>query len=360
MQVSKMFRRGFVAALLLLAAAVGAEERERALIPLPAIFYGPETGVGGGVALLYTWPGPEEEAPNQAAGILFYTQKRQIISALTTEVALGEGETRLLIASRLRRYPDTYFGIGSDTPDSAEESYTPLEGELEAGFLRRVLPGFSLGPSYRFRYSALQETEAGGELDSGLVPGSDHSLVSGLGLRLRYDIREGGFAPRRGFYAELSGGLYGRLLGGSEDFGRLKLDVRHYLPLAAEAGPVLALQGLFDSGWGEVPFQELPQLGGDMMMRGYLAGRYRDKVYAAVQGELRVPLFWRLGGVLFAAAGQVAPELGALDFSSPRTAAGAGLRVLVNRSQNLNLRLDMALSPEAEGPAVYVRAMEAF
>lgn len=71
-----------------------------------------------------------------------------------------------------------------------------------------------------------------------------------------------------------------------------------------------------------------------------------------------MPLFWRLGGVLFAAAGQVAPSLAVLDLSSPKLAGGTGLRVLLNRSQGLNLRLDIAVS--AEGPAFYVRAMEAF
>jgi hypothetical protein len=351
-----MVRRSWVIALLLAAVVSGAQERERALVPLPVLFYGPETGIGGGVALLYAWPGAALEEPNQAGGILFYTQKRQIISALSVETGLKDGVYRLLAAGGLRRYPDSYFGIGPDAKLSDEERYTPREGELEAGILRRFGPALSAGPFYRFRYSALLDTAAGGELESGLVPGSDETRVSGLGLRLRYDTREGGFAPRRGTYTEIAASAYGSALGGSEDFGRLQLDLRGYIPIFASQ--VLALQSLVDLGWGTLPFQELPALGGDMMLRGYLAGRFRDNFYAALQAELRTPLFRSLGGVLFVAAGQVAPSPAALDLSSPMLAGGAGLRLLLNRRQNLNLRLDIALSQE--GPAFYIRAMEAF
>ncbi|MBA7483305.1 hypothetical protein ES707_18818 [subsurface metagenome] len=287
---------------------------------------------------------------------MFYTQKRQLISALFAESALRGGDYRLLASGSLRRYPDSYFGIGPDTPASAEERYTPFEGELEAGFLRRLVPAVSLGPFYRIRFSVLQETAAGEELASGLITGSDETRISGIGPRLRYDTREVGFAPRRGSYTEIKSSLFGAALGGSENFGRLEMDARKYLPLFASQ--VLALQGVGDFSWGTVPFQELPRLGGGMMLRGYLEGRLRDKVYTALQAELRLPLFWRLGGVLFGGGGQVAPSLEAMDFSEPKLAAGAGLRLLLNRSQGLNLRLDIAQS--SEGPAFYIRAMEAF
>jgi len=283
---SRQIFHGLIAALLVLAAGFsGAEGGERALVPIPALFYGPETGFGGGGALLYTWPGPPAQEPNQAGGILFYTQKRQLISALFTESALGTGVYRLLASGSVRRYPDSYFGIGSDSTSADEERYTPWDSELEVGFLRRLGLAFSAGPFYRFRYSALQETEAGGALESGLITGSDETWVSGGGLRLRYDSREGGFATSRGSYAEFKGGIYFQALGGSEDFGLLELDVRQYIPLLASQ--VLALQAIAAVSWGMVPFQELSELGGDMMMRGYLAGRYRFQMSPAgpaVQG----------------------------------------------------------------------------
>jgi len=358
LQEKTMFTRCklFILLLFLSAVVLTAEEDERTLLPIPAIFYGPETGIGGGAALLFTWPGAPQQEANQAGGILFYTQKHQLISELFAESSLGGGDYRLLASGSLRRYPDSYFGIGPDTQASAEERYTPFEGELEAGFLRRIVPAVSVGPFYRLRFSVLQETVAGEELDSGLITGSDEIRISGIGLRLRYDTREGGFAPRRGSYAEMKSSFFGAALGSSENFGRLELDARQYLPLFASQ--VLALQAIGDFSWGTVPFQELPRLGGGMMLRGYLRGRFRDKVYTALQAELRLPLFWRLGAVLFGAAGEVAPSLEALDFSEPKLAAGAGLRLLLNRSQGLNLRLDVALS--SEGPAFYIRAMEAF
>lgn len=53
---------------------------------------------------------------------------------------------------------------------------------------------------------------------------------------------------------------------------------------------------------GDPPFQELPRIGGDKLMRGYYEGRWRDYCATALQSELRIPLVWRLGVTLFGAS----------------------------------------------------------
>ena len=114
-----------------------------------------------------------------------------------------------------------------------------------------------------------------------------------------------------------------------------------------------------DLSTGSVPFQLLPELGGQYMMWGYYAGRYRDLNYTAFQCEYRFPLFWHFGGVVFASIGKVAPDISdLLSTENIRVAGGGGIRYAIDKSQNVNIRIDFAFSPE--GFSVYFNILEAF
>ncbi len=68
--------------------------------------------------------------------------------------------------------------------------------------------------------------------------------------------------------------------------------------------------GQFSAG-EQLPFNQLSMMGGEMMMRGYYFGRYRDKNYLAAQAEYRFLPFdfsRRLGGAVFGAVGAVSDE----------------------------------------------------
>src|SRR2546430_16469121 len=96
------------------------------------------------------------------------------------------------------------------------------------------------------------------------------------------------------------------------------------------------MQGVLQGAWGTVPFQLLPGLGGDGL-RAYEDNRWRDRVLARGQVEWRQGLFWRLGGVAFAAAGAVAPSGGALRDSPPATARRRRLPALISRKSASDL-----------------------
>ena len=105
---------------------------------------------------------------------------------------------------------------------------------------------------------------------------------------------------------------------------------------------MLAWQGLGIFSFGSVPYRNLAVLGGNSIMRGYYAGRYRDKKFLGTQVEYRFPVYKRFSGVTFASAGQVAGELSEISFSEFKFAGGAGLRFAVLPKEKLNLRLDVA------------------
>lgn len=93
------------------------------------------------------------------------------------------------------------------------------------------------------------------------------------------------------------------------------------------------------------------------MMRGYYAGRYRDKMISAVQGEYRFPVYWRFGAVAFASAGQVADNFSQFNFSRMHYAVGAGVRFSLLPSENFNLRIDAAYGDRLN---VYILLTESF
>ena len=93
-------------------------------------------------------------------------------------------------------------------------------------------------------------------------------------------------------------------------------------------------------------------------MRGYFDARFRDKVSVVTQFEYRFPIYWRFGGVVFGAAGQVAPRLSELSFDDLKYAGGLGIRFAVTEDPKVNIRIDFAFSPE--GFMFYINALEAF
>jgi outer membrane protein assembly factor BamA len=100
-------------------------------------------------------------------------------------------------------------------------------------------------------------------------------------------------------------------------------------------------------------------LGSDSDMRGYYRGRYRDRQYVAFQTEYRSPVFWRIGGTAFGGAGDVVPQLQAFRLQELKPSYGLGLRFLIDRQENINLRFDYAIGKDGAN-GFYVSFGEAF
>jgi hypothetical protein len=110
-------------------------------------------------------------------------------------------------------------------------------------------------------------------------------------------------------------------------YGRFGGEARAQLPLGTTQR-ILVLRALAEgvSGpLGDIPFVDLPQLGGALLLRGYPADRFRDRAMALTSAEYRFDLSDSLGAFLFADAGRVLAEPGDLVVGGLRAGYGGGL-----------------------------------
>jgi outer membrane protein assembly factor BamA len=340
--------------------AVEADEYDGStLIPIPVIFYQPETGLGFGVTALYYYrltAGDTISPVYYWATFEIYTTKNQLILGLWSEMFVDEDRWRINSEISYSKFPTKFWGIGNDTPDSAEEDYTPSTLTLKGWPQKRIADGWYAGFAAMLIDRGLSELQEGGQIESGFVPGAEDGQALGIGGSLTRDGRDNTVYPRRGGYHRLLVDLFGKVWIGDYGYGRYTLDLRGYFPVARTH--VVALQALGVATSGQPPFDQYPQLGGESLLRGYFQGRYRDRSLLAFQGEYRLPLFWRFGLAGFAGIGQVAPDIGGFGLDRFWVAGGAGLRFLLARREGLNIRVDFAFGEGSSG--FYLSLGEAF
>lgn len=329
------------------------------LIPLPVIFYQPETGLGFGVtAVKYArmTPGDTISPPSSFSLIGIYTTKSQLILGLSGDTYFDEDRWRLATTLAYSRFPTKYWGIGNDTPDSAEVDYTPAALALRLWPQKRVGEGWYAGLAAILLDRQIKEVGDSSFFAPGEAPGAEDEQLLGIRGSLVRDTRDSTVFPRRGSYHQLLVDLFANVWFGDSGFGLYTLDLRGYFPVARSH--VLALRALGMASSGAPPFDQVPQLGGESLLRGYYQGRYRDRTLIAFQAEYRFPLFWRLGAAGFGAAGQVAPDVGSVGLDRFWFSGGAGLRFLLARKEGLNVRMDLAVAEGSTG--FYLSFGEAF
>ncbi|MEZ4322349.1 MAG: hypothetical protein R3F61_33055 [Myxococcota bacterium] len=341
--------------LLLAAWADDAPARRFSVLPLPTIDVAPETGLAVGGVVLVTGHPFVDTRPSTFELEATITTRRQLI--LTTDWNVYTPNDRFLITGGfdLLRYPEDYWGIGSVTPESARERYSADRVEVDLAVLMRAIPSLYVGPVWKLQSMFRVRPDPEGELANGAVTGADGGVSSGLGATVVWDSREVPLRPAAGeSYGSVRQLFFGRGTGSQFAFVRHEVDGRVYVGI----GPtLLAFQGFAQLHGGDPPFRMLALLGGDTITRGYTRGRYRDKHLLAVQSELRFPIVWRFGGVVFAGAGEVVPNLADVSVAAIRPTAGGGLRLRVDE-QGTNLRVDVAVGIDALG--AYFSFGEAF
>ncbi len=328
---------------------------------LPIVYYTPETRMAFGLGSLFTYRFGllfKEARPSTLFLGAIYTQEKQFIFQIKPEIYLQNNSFFLAGNFLAERFPTNFWGIGPDTEDSLEESYTPQRYLAELGIQRKLAHNFPLyiGLRYRLEKTSILKTEPGKLLDQGLVPGSQGGVLSGPAFILSFDQRDNIFYPASGLYLQANIAWNDHLFGSDFDFINFKLDLRNYYEVASEQ--ILTVQALLESNSGDVPFYRLAQLGGDSLLRGFYSGRYREKNLAAFQAEYRFPVWKRLSAVVFGAMGSLAGRLKDISFDNLKYAAGFGLRFKVIPREKANLRVDFAFGPGTYG--IYFKAGEAF
>ena len=337
--------------------AVEAEETRWTWFPI--IAFAPETSLQLGALNVVTFESDEDGEARRSSifTALAFTLKKQVLVAVGPNLYF-DGETwGLEIDVGFNWFPDTFWGVGADSPDAAEEDFTRRALGLETVFTRQVDGGFRAGVVFQGTRMDITEEKDEGLIASGAVPGHDGGIWYGAGPVVMWDTRDSNFAPRRGARHRVSAVRFADAVGSDFDFTRFVADLRTYYSVAPTHQ--FALQLLAVALTGAPPFQAMAALGGGESMRGYYGGRYRDRHLVAAQAEYRFPLAGDFTGATFAGAGDVAHTVGGFEVDSVEIAGGVGFRYAINPEDRVRIRLDIAGTSDGD-VNVYVNLGEAF
>jgi len=337
------------------------EKNNLGITLLPIIYYTPETKLAFGFGGLFTYRFGlffKQARPSSLFVAAMYTQMKQFTLQLKPEIYLQNNSLFLSGNFLAERFPSKFWGVGANTEDTLEEIYTPETYSMEIGFQKILLAsaGVYLGVKYHLERTRIVEKEPGKLIDQGVILGSQGGFLSGVGFIINFDNRDNIFYPTQGYYLQAYCFWNDGFLGSDFDYFSLKFDLRNYIRLAENQ--ILAIQLILDTASGEVPFYKLPRLGGDTILRGYYQGRYRDKNLLALQAEYRFPIWKRVSGVAFVAAGNLADRLRNLSWDNLKYAGGFGFRFKIIPKEKVNLRVDFAFGPGTYG--IYFKAGESF
>ena len=325
-------------------------KKKLSLTPFPALFSSSETGIGYGalVVPVYNFGHDSLTRPSNGQVLAFYTQKKQ--SSVQVSYNIFTNREKFIITGNANYYdyPIQYYGTGN-TNNNAKD-YTIVGYKLlyfQNRLLRQIRKHFFAGALYHINKVYHISSTPNSKIYARPVAELDGYVTSGIGPALLLDSRDNPLNSTQGVYAAFTSLFSRKGLGSEFGFTRYTLDVRKFYPLSAKQ--VLAFQGLGRFHSGQVPFRELALMGGGGGgpeaggMRGFFKGRYRDREMLTVQTEFRQQVFSRVDFVLFAGTGEVSNKISNFNATNLRYAGGGGIRLMLNKKQRLNIRIDYAI-----------------
>ena len=359
-----------VATILLSATAWGAEAgstggdsvktKGSTLIPFPFYIYSPETKSGVGLLVTYFHRPPgatEDQKPSTYSANFVITQRKQVVTGLGLERYWAAERYQLQGGVLFSKFPDTFYGVGNQTDADVSEDYTPRTFAVSASLRREIVPRMRVGPNVSYAHQEIAQVEAGGILARGELPGSDGGRLVQIGLSAGRDLRDNIVYPRSGSLVELGFSIADAAIGSDFGYTSWNVDVRRYF--SPSHSQVIAVRGLATFMGGTPPFQSLAMLGGDSVMRGYYAGRFRERNRYVLQSEYRLGFWKRLGLTAFADVGDVAHDVSDWHLDQMRFAGGFGLRILLSKSEGATLRADFGTGDDGSS-GMYLSFLEAY
>jgi hypothetical protein len=138
-------------------------------------------------------------------------------------------------------------------------------------------------------------------------------------------------------------GREGALEAGDRDFYRVGVDLQRIIRISgARALHLRAYGETVTVPREDIPFTELPVLGGYYLMRGYERDRFRDKSATVVQASYVWPLSMSFAGSLFVDAGRVFNGVEDFSVKDPRVGYGGALEMYGDKG--LIIRAELASS----------------
>jgi outer membrane protein assembly factor BamA len=337
--------------ILLMIIAASALAAQSTFTAYPFLAYSGETKLMGGAFSFFRYQ-LKEPILNQGGESIsllnnvLYSQKNQFLLVLLPQYRSEDWD--ISATAILQDWPSTFYGTGNATLSSDEESYTTRLYAVESKLNRDL--GRNLNASVRLSqgWHKVRKELVGGNLEHSGLAGLDPSFYSGAGYSIAYDSTDRSYYPTAGIKIELLQLFFTDVLGSDFNYTQSQYDLRTYFPLGDKS--VFALQSDLVSNKGSIPFFNYAELGS--RLRAYDSKRFIDKVRIAQRAEHRVFPFEggfsrRLGFVLFAETGQVAPALKDIRLKDWHYSVGGGLRFSILPDEKLNLRMDLGFGDDS-------------
>lgn len=327
--------------------------RKTRISVFPFAFYSPEVDIAfgaGGIITFYTAEVPELRPSKLGLSAYYSTSNKYSVGLAPQAYFLSN---RIFVSAQIFFQDKLIFSPDPEFPEIDAQVYG-VGGELRIPALlgidsrddRRKL---SLIVDY-------QHVELNFDAPNPAEDDPPHTL--GVGAAWVWDSRDHIFYPHAGYLLRVEAVCFARDLGGSYDFNRYRIDARGYLPVNPDNRQVLAAQVYGEFVRGTPPFYRLAALGGSQLMRGYKSGSLRGRDYLAGQLEARSKLWRRLGAVAFLGMADIADAFSRMSLHGLEWSSGVGLRYMFNKSEQINLRADVAWGRNTDG--INITVEEAF
>lgn len=321
------------------------------VLPVPAFGYSPETKTYLGAVTLFTLDFYRDSLTrtSNAKFEFNYTFNKQIV--LESEWNYFFKEEKWFLKGKLHfsEYPDLYYGIGTNTPESNKTTFFSRRALLETSVLKRIGKKIFTGLNVKY----IDYDDVGYDAPGTMFPELKGGSSVGVGYSVVKDTRNNLLTPTTGSYINF-GILYNFA---RKNYWELALDLRHYKTWKNKF--TLATRFLNEVNLGTLPFYDMAFLGGDKYVRGYYYGRYRDNNLSTLQTELRVPLFWRFYLATFGGVSNIYSTENKFSFTSSKFNYGLGIRFLVDKKDNTFLRMDYAIG-QGNNSGFYIAFGESF
>lgn len=338
--------------------------RSGSFMVLPAVGYAQETGVEYGLASSYNFYMDKSDPYIRTSTMTLmgtFTSKHQSNFKFQTDLWTKNNDYHFVSEIRYRNWPFNYYGIGMDTWKADEERVDQKLFRVKLEAEKKIGNNLYSGINIQYDNFSIRSDSSDHIFNQSNLIGKEGGQQLLLGVSQLFDNRDNVSYSTRGYYAKLRLS-YAPKLWTREDFNgtNLDLDLRGFIPLHQKV--TLALQGIFRSTFGKtIPFYNYRELGGDMMMRGYYLGRYRDKNYLASQAELRYRFHPRFGIVGFSGIGSTFSKENSSRYVP---SYGGGLRYFFSLEHNSSIRFDYSYGEQRAGEkrqsGFYLSLSEAF
>lgn len=337
------------------------ESGRHSVAVFPAAGYSPRTGFEYGVMPVWRIK-PEDEHRSE-----FYRPTTVTTAVLFSTTGMFEvdadidwrpaDEWVVMLKNQYLFLPDQFYGVGNQSADAVPVEFDAyryqLSGQIMKCWQKRWFAGVELNGGYTCHGFAADDS-----IPSTVV-GYDGGWANALGPVMVFDNRDNTTFPTKGQFVRLSCVGAGNITGSQYQYALATFDGRFFTSPFAPNNGTLAAQVFVSASTGDVPFYQLPQLGGRRALRGIPHPyKYTDRYVWYTQAEYRRMIWWRLGGVVYGGMGSSFHDA-SKAVSDTRFTGGIGLRVQALPGENLNFRIDYGFASGGD-QALYFTIREAF